>query len=479
MKTLKMLSFILACVCIFSTCNKDEIIVIEEDQAIDLKAGPAGEVFIVNPSGADDTPAILQAFDNAKAAGPGSVVQLCQGEYFFGFLEIRDFYGSFKGAGKNKTIITAMNNLDMNPLLARGLYPDLIKFVGGDVMISNLTIRTPPGRISVGGPGWGHILSLMSFSANNAEYEPLNESRSINVVLDNISFKGQRLDAPDGYPGYVHNYNSGFAFWTAGDYRGWTGDPVPRQKVDIKVTNCEFDTFCYGAVFEFLKNSKIILGEKNNGNTFNNNDQSGGVWEGRDNEVVVAGNTFNVPAFSYAFDCDDYPFYGHMKNETPTKPSLFDIRDNVFNLNHADIGLYLRNILAYHWGHIPVAIQIRNNRFNMTDGYEWAIFSVFGEGMVIRNNRFSGYGDLSLLLANYSKNGLFLGNNFATATHETALAYLYPSVHNWTFVGGNYKDKVIDLGVNNIFTGINVSTSPQPLGRSISEKLVPMNHLMD
>ena len=62
MKTVKMLFFILACVSIFLACNKDEI-VIEEDQTIDLKAGPAGEVFIVTPSGYDDTPAILQAFD--------------------------------------------------------------------------------------------------------------------------------------------------------------------------------------------------------------------------------------------------------------------------------------------------------------------------------------------------------------------------------------------------------------------------------
>jgi hypothetical protein len=478
MKTLEKALFFLVFAGLFVACNKDEAFLGEAPE-IGLKAGPAGLVFMVQPSGGDDTPAIMQAFDDAKAAGPGSVVQLCEGEYHLGFIEVYDFCGALHGAGKGKTIITAMNNLDMSPLLARGFYPDLVKFVGGDVLISHLTIRTPPGRISVGGPGWGHILSLLSFSANNAEYEPLNESRSIKVVLDNISMKGQRLEAPDGYPGYVHNYNCAFAFWTAGDYRGWTGDPVPRQKVDIKVTNAEFDTFCYGAVFEFLKNSKIELGEKNNGNTFSNIDRAAGVWEGRDNEVVVAGNTFDVPAFSWALAIDDYPWYGYLKNETPQKPSLFDIRDNVFNLDHADIGLYFRNILSYYWGHIPSAIQVRNNQFNMVDGYEWAIGSLFSDGMVIRNNRFSGHGDLALWIVNYSKNGLGLGNNFSTARFETGVAYLTPSTSNWTFVGGRFKDKVIDLGVNNVFTGMNVSDSDIPLGRSISESLAPMNHLMN
>jgi hypothetical protein len=479
MKTLKKLSFILACMCIFSACNKDEIAT-EEDLAMDLKAGPAGEVFIVTPSGADDTPAILEAFNNAKAAGPGSVVQLCQGEYFLGFLEIRDFYGSFKGAGKNQTIITAMNNLDLDPILDQGQYPDLIKFVGGDVMIGHFTLQTPPGRISVGGPNRGYIVSLMNFSANNAQYYPLDENRSINVVLDNVCFKGQILNDPDeGYPGFNYNYNCGFALGTADDYRGWEGEPVPRQKVDIKVTNSEFDTFWVGAWFWSLKNSKIVLGEKNKGNAFNNIEFSTGIVEGRDNEALFAGNTFNVSALQTGLYLDDSPLLPYLIDETPLKSSIINITDNVFNTAQSYYGLFFMNMQTYYSEHIPTAMQVRNNQFNMTDSYDWAIACQFATGMVIRNNRFRGHGDIALFIGDHSKNGLFLGNNYSTATFETCLAFLSPTSSNWTFVGGNYEDKVIDLGLNNVFTGMNVNTSHEPLGQRISERIVPMKHLMD
>ncbi len=60
-----------------------------------------------------------------------------------------------------------------------------------------------------------------------------------------------------------------------------------------------------------------------------------------------------------------------------------------------------------------IVYQVKNNQFNMTDGYEWSIISHYTRGMVIRNNKFSGNGDMAIVLANYSENGLILGNNFS------------------------------------------------------------------
>ena len=70
---------------------------------------------------------------DAKAAGPGSVVQLLEGEYHLGLLEVYDFYGSLRGAGKDKTIITAIGGIDIDEIWARHLTVVLVKFVGGDV----------------------------------------------------------------------------------------------------------------------------------------------------------------------------------------------------------------------------------------------------------------------------------------------------------------------------------------------------------
>ena len=477
MRTEKLVFLVFVCFGLLLGCNQFEMP--DDDLAnLDLKKVAKAAVFMVEPSGGDDTPAFIQAFEDAKNAGPGSIVQLCEGEFHLGFIEIRDFYGTLKGAGKGKTIITPISDLDMDPLLDRSLYPDLIKFVGGDVMISHLSMQTPPGRISVGGTETGHILSLLSFSANNADFEPLNENRSINVVVDNVCLIGQRL-SEGGWKGPVYSYNCAYALRTAGDFRRWSGAPIPRQKVNMRITNSEFDTFAYGLVLEDIKKSKIVVGEKNRGNTFSNLDWAGGVWNGQENEVLTAGNTFNIPESSSGFIADDYPWYVYLKDEIPNKPSLFDFSNNIFNLSQANYGLYLMNRRTeINPGDIPVAFLVRNNQFNMTDGYGKAVGSFYSDGMVIRNNKFCGHGDTGLYLASYSKNGLVLGNNFSIAMFETTVAYLSEETSNWTFVGGNFKDKVINLGVNNVFTGMNVSTSDEPLGRSISEKIVPMNHLM-
>jgi len=475
MKNLQLLFVLFACTCLMACSNYE--LPDNELESSELKNASIGVVITVVPSGGDDTEALDQAFAEAKAAGPGSIVQLCEGEFHLGFIEIRDFHGTLKGAGKGKTIITAMNNLDLGTKISLGIYPVLMKFVGGDVTICHFTIRTPPGKVSVGGPGYGHISALVGFSASSAIYEPLNENRSVNVVVDNVCFRGQKLD--EGGIGYVFGYNLYFALMVCPDYLGGPANTIPRQKSDVTVTNSEFDTSCYGIVIQSIKNSRVVIGEKNLGNIFSNLDQAGGVWEGRNNKVVLEGNIIHIPPYSYGFDLDDYPYYPYLKDEAPEQPMFFDIGNNVFNLDHSEYALLLRNRRTYtNPGDIPVVFQISNNQFNMTDGYEWAIASLFTHRMVIRNNKFTGHGDLALYLANYSKNGLVLGNNFSRAIFETAGAYLAPNTQNWTFVGGNFTDKVIDLGVNNVFTGINVSTADEPLGRSISEKIVPMNHLM-
>ena len=483
MKTLKNLMLLIGLTGMMFSCSKSDQAGFDLPDSSGKNAGAQpltdGEVFIVEPGGSDDTPAILQAFMDAKAAGPGSVVQLLEGEYHLGLLEVYDFYGSLRGAGKDKTIITAIGGIDIDKIWARHLCVDLVKFVGGDVNLSHFTMQTPPGALSFGGPGTGHIYSLLNFSSFNAVYEPGNENRSINVVIDNVSFKGQLLD---GGPGYVFGYNCMLAVRTGNDFYNpynWQGDKVPRQNINFKITNCEFDTFVYGIGLECIKNGKVIIGEMNNGNIFRNLDQCGGVWEFRDSEINIEGNTFNTITNGYGLDLDDYEYYPSLlKNEPPTRATLFNVQNNVFNIDHSNYGLMLRNTRRTKYpGDIPVAFLLRNNQFNMTDA-SYVIKSWRTQGMVIRNNKFSGYGNVGIYLSSCNVDGLALGNNISTAEFSQCAIYLGKTTKNWTIVGGNTKGNVINEGIDNIITGINVSTSDISLGERISETLPPMNHLM-
>lgn len=475
MKTFRILTALTAVICLFYSCSRTNDY--DEDlSAMDLKAKmTAPAVFLVEPDGVDDTPALIQAFNDAKAAGPGSVVQLLEGEYHVGYMEIRDFYGSFKGAGKGKTVITVLPGVDLDALFAQHLLHCNMKFVGGDVFLSHFTMQTPPGRLSTGGPGWGHIYSLLNFSSFNSVYESGNENRSINVVIDNVCFKGQRVEE-GGYPGYAgYNYNCVIGVRAGFDYFPANVAPavlLPREKIDFKITNCEFSTFCYGLALEGLNNSRGIIGEHNNGNVFNFLDEQTGVWESRNVLVSIEGNTYNISEFCLGLDMDDYPFYKIFMNQPSEKPALFNIQNNIFNMTHSEYALYLRNIRTRTFPGEPAAIyQVKNNLFTMTDGYEWGIISLYTKGMVIRNNRFCGQGDIAMYLVNWSQNGLVLGNNFSTAELGTAVAYLTASTRDWTFVGGNIADKVINYGTNNIFTGFNVNQSETPFGQTIVDNL--------
>ncbi len=474
MKTKGLIFTIFGCLAfLMMACSEFEMTDNDLDNA-QLKKKSVVPVFVVEPGGGDDTPAIMQAFMDAKAAGAGSVVQLVEGEYHLGFIEIRDFYGSFRGAGKDKTIITAMNNLGAMALIAQGQYPQLMKFVGGDVHICDFTLRTPEGAIS--DMALGHIQCLKNFSAYNAVYETGDEGRSINAVIDNVSFHGQFYDEGMGF--YKYAYNCLFAVRAGWDCIGVTD--LPRENINFKVTNSDINTFCYGMVLEAMKNGEVIVGEKNKGNVFNTCEQGGGVWESRGMKILVEGNTFNVPQYCWGFDVSDYPYYtGVLEDEPETITTICNVSNNVFNLTYADYGLYFRNQRHFVFpGEKPMAIQVKNNLFNMTDWYPWAIYSQVTKGMVIRNNKLSGTAYDGIVLDLYSAEGLILGNNFSAAEYYRSSVWLLGTTQGWTLVGGNIADNVINQGTDNIITGFNVSTADEPLGQRISDKISGMNHLM-
>ena len=59
----------------------------------------------MSPSGGNDTHDIQKAFKAAVAAGPGSVVQLTAGHFTIDDMLVTGFKGTFRGAGKGKTVI--------------------------------------------------------------------------------------------------------------------------------------------------------------------------------------------------------------------------------------------------------------------------------------------------------------------------------------------------------------------------------------
>jgi hypothetical protein len=355
---------------------------------LDLKKAVKTAVFVVEPSGGDDTPAIMQAFDDAKAAGPGSVVQLCEGKYHLGFMEIREFNGSFIGKGKDKTVITMIDDLDVDALLSQGLNTVLIRFVGGDVCIKNMAVVTPFGNLSSGSQYW--IDGLIGLSAATVTYT--SEKETIKGLVDNVAFSGHWTNIDHGLKA---------EFGVRIDYSvpgGW-----PLFPIDVTVTNCSFSGFWYyGALFNHINGGKVQAGMKNRGNIFNDNFLRGlGIWHNVNILANVEGNTFFSPSHSmlenyvrpnvhYCLEISSAPWPAMMQQVAQTKRSVYNIEQNVFNLDGRH-GIYVTDRRWHFYPEdAPMLTQIKNNNFNLTAPAFTGVASFSNYGMVIRNNKFSG-----------------------------------------------------------------------------------------
>jgi len=135
--------FMSAMLMMFYACTEQEVQVGQPDDELSKSGKSNGPVLKVYPTGVDDTENLVQAFADAKASGPGAVVQLMEGEYFTSIIEVHDYVGMFKGAGKNKTFLTALPDLPCAQYFNSNTVSALIKFIAGDISVADMTITIP------------------------------------------------------------------------------------------------------------------------------------------------------------------------------------------------------------------------------------------------------------------------------------------------------------------------------------------------
>lgn len=461
MKRLVRMMFLLVFSCLLLACN-ESLQVPDDVPGVDLKkANLDCPVYLVYPNGTDDTGNLLQAFEDASNAGPGSVVQLVEGEYFLNFIEIREFKGSFVGAGKGKTVITALTDLDCNALTTLKLYSYLIKFVGGDVLVSHMTIRAPSSFIC----GSGGISGLLMFSDYTAVYNSLEGH--IRAMVDNVEFLGMKIGT---------KYNASKGINAFPDTRATTG--LTRCHIHLTVTNCAFDNLQYGIQYQNINGGEFVLGRKNDGNTFTKCYQPASCYDVINVDIIATGNTFIIPkGVYYGLDVINTP-NSKFISEPQTRNTLLKIEFNEFTLLGGDCGMYLHDHrrVTNPAENLPIVCEISNNKVHMTDEAYIAFSMIDLHSAVIRNNNFSGnglYGCASAGCAagGYNENSLYLGNNFSNATFSKTSILLNARSRNCTVIGGNAGDNVTDLGVNNRITGMNISYSDTPPGQTIVDNL--------
>ena len=480
MKTLKSIFLIFTCFGLLLSCSRDDAF--EEKVDMSLKKGTTTAVFTVEPNGVDDTHNLNIAFADAINAGPGSVVQLVEGEYYIGFIEVREFEGIFKGAGKNKTIITSLTELDITPLVSQYLNTYLLKFVGGDVYMSDMTIQTPEGILTTSGEWW--LEGLVSFSARNRVY--VSDNDYITAAINNVDFIASQA------PGlWKTNCNSGLMAGFDSRFSklpdGW-----PLSPTDITITNCMFDNFdIYGVIIAYINGGEVIAGTNNNGNIFKNNSTNGygygsslSFWHNVNMEASLVDNNIDVPTGGFfGIEIDSRPWLSWLQDVPQTKTSVFNIEKNKFNTKESVGAILVRDNRRFKYpDEKPMLLQVKNNQFDLGDGSFTGMGFFNTSGIVIRNNKFTGNAQYGVRVFGqaplYNENGLLLGNNFSNASFSQTVLLLNKRTKNWTVVGGNLGELVWDFGENNIITGFNNNTSDVPLGQTIVDNLDMMRRAM-
>jgi len=117
------------------------------------------------PSGGDDTAALQEALDRCSGATRPCTVTLCGGTFRTGILRVREFRGTLRGRGPERTVLRALPDLPVSddprdffradPFALNQAWPYLVQFVEGRGRIEDLGILVPaPPPESTPTTGW-------------------------------------------------------------------------------------------------------------------------------------------------------------------------------------------------------------------------------------------------------------------------------------------------------------------------------------
>jgi hypothetical protein len=445
--------FLGAMLMMFFACTQEDVQVAQLDD--ELSCRPKGPVIKVYPTGVDDTENLVQAFAEAKAAGPGAVVQLVEGQYTIGMIEVREFDGYFRGAGKGKTIISNLPELPCEELWLENVMPALLKFIGGDITVSDFTIQLMDGQPCAFGAinesVYGDLNSVLMFNDYSTRFIP--EKKHVRAVVKNVDF----LAGDDGgYGVYGTKGNMAMTFFCGMDVAFPTGYE-PLSSADVTISNCVFvDGLCGPDLFGLDKYSKVKI----ENNTIQGGFQQVFIGAFYGANVIVKDNKFKAGLGYDLYISENEWTDWYFMDEIPTAQSVYSIIGNDFQSPPDVVGLYIKDFYNTVYPELGLTqiIDIKNNSFKNQEG-GIAIMCLNNVDAKVWNNTFKGTGDIGVYVdgeaatMTYAQNNKILSNNFSQSNYTGANVYLGEFTAN-NLVVGVAKDKVTDLGVDNKAIGV-------------------------
>lgn len=483
----KIFFLIVAALCIFASCSKDTGWNPGQLTGDQLSKGQAVHVPVVvlplNKDGdGDDTNDLLKAIENADA---GTIIRLEEGTYYLGYTEIYGFEGSIIGAGKDKTIIQLIGQLEVTPQIDLNLLPAWIRIIGGNITISDLTFKTFDGYLmSDTDPWYGKMLTSLITVNNYNEYFMADNPPFMNFTMKNVKMEGGYVPAGEGILG--SDANSVMTFWMGTDIYYFGGE-LPLTSGRFNIVDCYFEHSCDGwEAFSFGSNASLTC----TGCTFK--DCVYGIYM-----TANYNSRFNIfrNKFINSMLCDIYAEdndWGFPFTDAVVRPCEYYVTGNMFTTlpNVASLTFKDNWVLSHPSLYQPVFAVAKGNTFWLAEG-STGISCLNSIGAQIRNNRFLGKASTGIFVDGsevfdpityeslgtpWAKNVTLLGNNLAGLESSVADIWLGPQSMNCN-VAGLSSDSVLDEGTGNNIVGLKYEKPGLHKGSAPVNDLMKIQHL--
>jgi hypothetical protein len=414
-----------------------------------------GKVITVKPTGADDTANIQCALNKAVSLGAGSTVQLTCATYFTGMIEATGFNGTFKGAGKDATIIHSLPNLPCGDVPPPD-WPALFKFRGSHVTVSDITFDiTDPAPCL---PYWdgqllNGILGVTDSASAVSGCADMPGPSAAGLTVARVAFKGVG-NVDDGYSVDVALFFAPECF----------GVQTHMLAGDFVVTASSFERANIAIVANQIANSRVRIG----GSPYLKNTTS----DVHQPVLIMDFDNSLVDISHNDLEGNWAVIQGYEGNAvTPTAPSSFIVSQNKIRADVYADGMYLADWTSPDVGKMLWA-TVFDNDFLMNADCCGAINGWWNtKDVLVFDNRFTGNSNYGIALG-FIRWGtdtgwkLFL-NDFKDLEVGWVPVYLGKYSSKCLVVEGRNKFDVLDEGTDNVIIGGN-SPNDAAYGSNIS-----------
>jgi hypothetical protein len=396
----------------------------------------SGNVFTVYPTGVDDTENILQAFELAKAAGPGSTVLLAPGNFKTQKIKTWDFDGYFKGSGEGVTVIDTFADQECGEIEA------LFLFFRGYARVSDLTIHITPPSVCANGSQFPAIVFI------NDPHDPatdcdVQKTELVSASVDRVTIHGD------------WNISYGIVFGGTGTW------DVPECRYNLKYAQGEFRltrTTITGVGIAVnpwaLINSRITIG--GSANMVNLFDEVWlGIWA-NDHSGSASEISYNTMPHVYGVGFETLQgggwWYPYLQSAS------------TFNIHHNDITVFENSDAMHLWdfdnfdgpwyprqGKTLVA-NVHHNRFTLNLDYDWAVWGEWLDGAEIHHNTVVGTSNFAMAFGYWgpTRQVKIMDNDLHNyvSTSDPYKIFLNWGTEDYR-VTVDEEDSVLDIGTNN------------------------------